>query len=95
MKNFLKAMVREGSRFAFLQKFPQISMEKLKAGIFNVPQIREHMNDPMLDRALREAKLLTWQSLKLVVTIFLENPHSEEYKKESEELQKSFCQLRA
>ena len=38
MKNFVKAMERESSSFAFLQKFPRKSMEKLKAGIFDSPQ---------------------------------------------------------
>ena len=42
MKNFVKAMDREGSRFAFLQKFLWISIEKLKAGVFDDPQIRAH-----------------------------------------------------
>ena len=35
----MKAMDTEGSGFAFLQKFPWISMEKLKAGIFDGSQI--------------------------------------------------------
>ena len=36
MWNFMKAIDREGSGFAFLQeKFPRISFEKLKAGIFD------------------------------------------------------------
>ena len=70
MKNFVKAMDREGSRFAFLQ-IPQIIMEKLKAGIFDSSQIRELMKDPMFDETLVEAKLSAWQSLKLVVTNFL------------------------
>ena len=42
MKNFVKAMNREGSRLAFLhKKFPWISMEKLKAGIFDSPQMKK------------------------------------------------------
>ena len=41
MTNFLKAKNKEGSRFAFLQKFPQISMEKLKADKFDGSQIKE------------------------------------------------------
>ena len=51
-------MDREGSRFAFLrEKFLRISMEKPKAGIFDVPQIRELMKDPMFDEALSEHEL--------------------------------------
>ena len=53
-------MDREGSGFTFLQKFLQISMEKLKAGIFNGCQIRELMKDSMIDEAQSEAELFTW-----------------------------------
>ena len=52
------AMVREGSGFAFFQvKFPRINIEKLKAGIIDGSQIREHMQDPMFDEALSKAEL--------------------------------------
>ena len=47
--NFVRAMDREDSGFVFLQKFPRISIEKLKVGICDGPQIRELMNDPMFD----------------------------------------------
>ena len=94
MKNFVKAMDKESSEFAFLlEKFPQISMEKLKAGIFDSPQIRELMKDPIFDKALSGAKLSPWQSLKSLVTNFLENHQSAEYKEEIEKLLKSFRQL--
>ena len=67
MKNFVKAMDLEGSGFAFRQeKFAWISMEKHKVGIFDVPQIRELMKDPMFDEALNKAELSAWQSLKSV-----------------------------
>ena len=50
LKNFVMARDREGSVFAFLQeRFPRISIEKLKAGIFDGPQIRELMKDSMFD----------------------------------------------
>ena len=88
-------MDREGSEFAFLQKFPRISMEKLKAGIFDGPQIREFIKDPMFDKALSKAEMSIWQSLKSAITNFLGNHQSAEYKKEIEELLKNFCQLRA
>ena len=73
MKNFVKAMCREGRGFAFLQqKFPRISFEKFKAGIFDGPQIRELMKDSMFDDALSAAELSAWRSLKIVITNFLE-----------------------
>ena len=46
-------------------------MEKLEAHIFDGPQIRELMKDPMFDKALSKAELSAWQSLKSVVTNFL------------------------
>ena len=92
----MKVMDREGSRFAFLQeKFSRISMEKLKACIADNPQIRELMEDPMFDEALREAELSSWQSLKSVVANLLGNHPSAQYEKEIQELPMSFCQLGA
>ena len=78
-----------GSGFTFLrEKFPRISMEKLKAGIFDGPQIRELMKDSKVE-------LSTWQSLKSVVTNTLGNHWNAEYEKEIEELLKSFRQIGA
>ena len=88
----MKAMGREGSRFAFLQKFPRISMEKLKAGIIDSSQIRELIKDPMFDEALSKGELSAWQSLKSVDTDFLENHQNVEYEKEIEELREGFRQ---
>ena len=95
MKNILKAIDRESSKFAFLQKFSQMRMEKLKAGIFDGPQIREFRKDPIIDKILSEAVLFAWQSRKSVVTNFLGNLWSAEYEKEIEEPLKSFRQLGA
>ena len=61
MKNFVKAMNREGSGFAFCLNFPWINMEKLKACIIDDPQMRELMKDLMFDESLSEVKLSTWQ----------------------------------
>ena len=53
MKNFVKAMDRENSWFAFLQeKFPWISIEKLEAGIFDSLQIRDFIKDLVFDKVL-------------------------------------------
>ena len=49
----------------------------------------------MFDEALSEAELSAWRSLKSVVTNFLGNHWSAEYKKEIEELLKSFHLLGA
>ena len=53
MKNFAKVMDKEGSGFAFLQKFSWITKEKLKDDIFDGSQIREViMKDPMFEEIL-------------------------------------------
>ena len=95
MKDFVKAKDREGSGFAFLQeKFPLISVEKLKAGIFDSLKIRELMKDPVFDEALRKAELFAWQSLKSAVTNFLGNHRSAEYEKENWRTTKEFLSTR-
>ena len=68
-------------------------MEKLKAGIFDGPQIRELIKDPKFDEVLSTAELSAWQSLKSVIANFFGKHRSAEYKKVIEELLKSFCQL--
>ena len=79
MKNFVKEMDRDGRGFTFLQqKFPQISLEKLKAGIFDWPQIRELLKDSMFNDALSAAELSGWGSLKSVITNFLGKNRSAE-----------------
>ena len=72
MKNFVKAMDREGSGFAFLQeKFLRISMEKLEAGIF------DERTQCLLSKAeLSKAELSPWQLLKSLLTNFLWNHRS-------------------
>ena len=92
MKHFIKAMYREGSGFAFFQKFPQIIMEKLKANIFDDPQIKDSIKNKMFDKALSEVELSARQSLKSVVTNFLGNDRGVECVKEIEELLQSFSQ---
>ena len=55
--------------------------------------IRELMKDTMFDESQSEATLSTWQSLKSLVKNFMGNLQSAEYKKETEEIQKSSRQL--
>lgn len=96
MNNFVKALDREGGGFAFLRKkFPQVSMEKLKAGIFDGPQIRELIKDASFDEALNPAELSAWLSFKSVIANFLGNHRSLQYQKAVDELMKNFCQLGA
>ena len=69
--------------------------EKLKAGIFDGPQIRELMKDTMFDGALNAVEIAAWQSLKSVITNFLGNRRSPQYEREVDVLLKSFQSLKA
>ena len=62
MKNFVKAMNKDGAGFQYLKtKFPRISDAKLKEGIFVGPQIRELMTDEVFNLKLNKAeKKLGW-----------------------------------
>lgn len=91
MKNFVKALNKEGRAFAFLnKKFPRISEAKLKAGIFDGPQIRELMKDPKFDKSMEGNERNAWLSFKSIVTNFLGNHRSPEYECVVEGLLQSF-----
>ena len=54
MKNFVKALQKNGKAVIFLKKkFPRVSEAKILAGISNEPQIRELMKDPNFDKSLK------------------------------------------
>lgn len=81
MKNFVKAMDRNGRGFLYLkQKFPRISEAKIKEGIFVGPQIRKIMTDELFDNVLNEAELRAWSAFKSVVANFLGNVKADNYK---------------
>jgi len=46
MKQFVKALNKDGNCFKYIcRKFPGLSNEKLKQGIFDGPQIRQLIRD--------------------------------------------------
>ena len=58
MKKFVETLDREGRGFVFFhQKVQRKSMEKLKAGISDCPQIRELIKDTSFDDTLNPAEL--------------------------------------
>ena len=48
-------------------------MEKLKAGIFDGPQIRQLIRDPEFENSMNEVELEAWQAFVQVVKNFLSN----------------------
>ncbi|UYV66105.1 hypothetical protein LAZ67_4000289 [Cordylochernes scorpioides] len=72
MKNFVKAMDRNASGFAYLkQKFSSISEAKIKEGIFVGPQIRELQQDGNFQNSLNEVEAAAWNSFRNVCKNFL------------------------
>lgn len=78
MKNFVKAMDKNGAGFLYLKSiFPKLTEAKLKEGIFIGPQIRQLMKDQNFDQKLNDKELNAWTSLKNVTKNFLGNHRAE------------------
>ena len=72
IKLFKKGADKDGDCFTYLcQVFPGLTMEKLKAGIFDGPQIRQLIWDPEFETAMNEVELEAWRAFVLVVKNFL------------------------
>ncbi|UYV80722.1 hypothetical protein LAZ67_19001537 [Cordylochernes scorpioides] len=81
MKNFVKAMDRNASGFAYLkQKFSSISEAKIKEGIFVGPQIRELQQDGNFQNSLNEVEAAAWNSFRNVRKNFLGSVRVENYR---------------
>ncbi|UYV79148.1 hypothetical protein LAZ67_17001251 [Cordylochernes scorpioides] len=81
MKNFVKAMDRNASGFAYLkQKFSSISEAKIKEGILVGPQIRELQQDGNFQNSLNEVEAAAWNSFRNVCKNFLGSVKVENYR---------------
>ena len=80
MKQFVKALDKHGSCFNYIvQKFPGLSMEKLKAGIFDGPQIRKLIQDQAFTSYMTAVESAAWCSYVSVVREFLGNTKASNY----------------
>ena len=74
MKNFMKALHKNGAAFQHLSTvFPGLSVTKLKEGIFVGPQIREVLKDTDFEELLNLKELRAWEAFKSVCSGFLGN----------------------
>ena len=63
IKQFTKAFDKDGNYLTYLcQAFPGLAMEKLKAGIFDGPQIRQLIRDPEFENSMNEVELEAWKA---------------------------------
>lgn len=74
MKQFVKALNQNEPCFEYIsRKMPRLSAEKVKAGIFDGPQIRQLMKDPEFVNSMNGAERQAWESFVLVIKNFLGN----------------------
>ena len=80
IKQFTKALDKDDDCFTYLcQVFPGLTIEKLKAGIFDGPQIRHLIRDPEFEHLKNEVELEAWKAFVLVVRNFLGNNKARNY----------------
>ena len=74
MKNFVKAMDRNGTAFLYLQqKFLLLSDAKIREGVFTGPDIRSLLRDEVSERIITGDEQRARHAFREVVTGFLGN----------------------
>ena len=81
MKQLVKALDKEGACFDYIcGKFPGLSSEKIKNGIFDGPQIRQLIKDERFITTMNQDEAAARTAFVQVVKGFLGNKRSENYK---------------
>ncbi|GBM59926.1 hypothetical protein AVEN_180808-1 [Araneus ventricosus] len=72
MKQFVKALPKEGECFKYLcDLFPGLSEAKLKEGVYVRPDIRKMMKGDNFETKMETNERKAWESFKLAITSFL------------------------
>ena len=96
MKNYIKALDKDGPTFRFLRrKFPHISEVKLRAGLFYGPQICELTKDEGFIGHMSAVEKRAWTSFRVVISNFLGKHRNPDYEEQVKELLESFRSLGA
>ena len=78
----LGIMRKDGDCFRYIcMKFPSLTIEKVKAGIFDGPQIWKLMNDSNFCNFMNPAELSAWMAFTNVVKFFLGKTKAPNYKR--------------
>ena len=94
MKQFVKALPNEGDCLKYLiLAFPGLSIEKIKAGVFDGPQIRQLIKDEHFIGTMSELEKNAWLSFKDVVKNFLGNTRAKNYTEIVQKLLESYKTL--
>ena len=96
MKNYIKALDKDGPTFMYLRrKFPRISEMKLRAGVVDGPQIRELIKDENFTAQMSAREKRAWTSFRVVISNFLGKHRSPDYEEQVKELLESYRSLGA
>ena len=91
MKQFVKSLNEEGDCFRHLgSKLSSISDAKLRAEVFDGPQIRKMSNDDKFTDNMNKSEKASWISFKEVVENFFGNVKSDNYKEIVKNMVKKF-----
>lgn len=94
MKQFVKALSVEGDCFKYIvSAFPSLSYEKIKAGVFDGPQIRQLIKDERFIETMTELEKNGWLAFKNIVKYFLGNTRSQNYIEIVQQLLENFKNL--
>lgn len=94
IKNFVKALNKEGQAFAHLITiFRNLSFAKIKEGVFDGPDIRKLLKDKTFQTYLSPDEAAAWNSFQLIVSGFLGNNKSPSYKKIVEDLLHNYAKI--
>jgi hypothetical protein len=94
MKNFVKALDVKGPAVTYLcEKFPRLSFEKVKSGLFIGPQIRQLFKDQQFEAVLSDKEKAAWQSFEKVSNGFLGNFKAANFRELVQGLVDSYEQL--
>ena len=96
MKNYIKALDKDGSIFKFLQiKFSRVSEAKLQARVFDGPQIRELAKDDGFTASISVVEKRAQADFRVVIPNFLGKHRTPNNKEQIKELLESFQSLGA
>lgn len=91
MKQYVKALPIEGDCFKYLiTAFPSLSFEKIKAGVFDGPQIRKLVKDENFIETMTELQKNAWMAFKDLIKNFLGNTRAQNYTEIVQQLLKTF-----
>jgi hypothetical protein len=94
IKQFVKSLNQNSEAFKYLSnKFPHITYNKIKEGIFVGPQIRKLIEDKEFEKTMTDIEKAAWLGFKNVVHNFLGNKKDPQFKKIVEDMLLSYEKL--